>query len=84
MDLLNNLLQPDAPRTIITVPGAQVDGAVHVNDELLGEMHDGEEDTDMVENFSYARAYQEREDQIMQHFTASKMAGEGCSVSENK
>lgn len=60
MDLVNNLLQPNAPLKIITVPRAEVDGAIYLSDEEMEEMHQ-EEEVEFTENYSYARVYQERE-----------------------
>lgn len=63
MDLLNNLLQPNAPIKIITVPGAEVDGKMDIGEDDVGEIHEQEE-VEMIENYGYARAYQEREAKI--------------------
>lgn len=60
MDLINNLLQPNAPFKRIIVPGAEVDGALNIPEEDIGELHEVV-DEEMTENYSYARVYQEKE-----------------------
>lgn len=60
MDLLNNLMQPNAPYMSIPVPGAEVDGAMCINEDDVGEVHEHEE-VELVENYGYAHTYRERE-----------------------
>lgn len=82
MEFLNNLFQPNAPLKVIQVPGAEVDGALHVVEENLGEVHQPE-DIEVQENYTYARAYQEREAAV--YMEAAKLIaeeGNNCNVSE--
>lgn len=60
MDLLNNLLQPNAPYKSIVIPGAEIDGAMSIAEEEIGEMIETET-CESPENYNYARVYQERE-----------------------
>lgn len=78
MDLLSNLLSPNAPYKTIVIPGAEVDGAMNVAEEDMGEVHEDEE-VEMVENYSYARAYQEREAATYMA-AARRMAGEASGA----
>lgn len=60
MDLVNNLLQPNAPMKTLLVPGAEVDGAMDIMEKDMGEMYEPE-GSHLHENYGYARAYQEKE-----------------------
>lgn len=61
MDLINNLLQHNAPLKRIVVPGAQVDGALDLNAEDIGEVFDSDNFKPAEEDYSYAQVYQQRE-----------------------
>lgn len=75
MDLLNNLMQPNAPYMSISVPGAEVDGVLNIAEDDVGEVHEPEE-VELVENYGYAHAYQERETKIYRE-AAERMVREG-------
>lgn len=79
MDLVNNLMQSNAPMKTFIVPGAEVDGAVDIVEADLGEMHEPE-GFHVPGNYTYAWAYQDREAATYME-AAKRMASESSAVS---